>query len=90
MEDIAEFHTTYYTRTKKNRLRAQQATVSYQRQACETCNNMKIDARRSNELLRDFQRKCSLQTLPLSIPKVEDNFKDNQAYWLKPGKTEPL
>lgn len=47
---------------------------------------MKIDVRRSNKLLTDFQRK----TLPLSIPKVEDSSWENKAYWLKPGKTEPL
>lgn len=47
---------------------------------------MKIDIRRSNKLLADFQRKSSLQMLPLFIPKVEDNFKDDQAHWQQPEK----
>lgn len=85
-EDMTKLHTTHRICTKKNRLRAQQARVSYWRQACEACNDMKIDVRRSNKLLADFQRK----TLPLSIPKVEDKSRENEAYWLKPGKTEPL
>lgn len=51
---------------------------------------MKIDRKKVQHVSLSFSQKIFLQMLPLSIPKVEDNFKGNQAYWEKSGKTESL
>lgn len=85
-KDVTKLHSTHHICTKKKRLRAWQARVSYRRQACKACNDMKPELRRSNELPASFQGKA----LPLSIPKAEDKSRENQAYWLKPVKTKHL
>lgn len=85
-KDVTKLHSTDHICTKKKRLRARQARVSYRRQACKACNDMKPELRRSNKLPASFQGKA----LPLSIPKAEDESRENQAYWLKPVKTKHL